>query len=352
MIARRRKKGQITLFIIVGVIILLVVSISLMMRASVTKRDLSAEIERDVLPNDVVPIRNYMEFCLEKLLTPSIFLLGIQGGYLNPPDDALLTRSAVVAYGAIDGENMLPTHEQIQLELETYLEESIEVCSASLIVFENQGLKIERGDADATVSVTGDSVLALIEYPVTVTLLDSTYGINEFFVSVPIRLGYILDELDLIIATIVENPEFVDYEGLSQRGGHVSIMPYNEETILYSFQDKESTIDEAPFTFMFAVKDSTVNTPPELLFVENLVMTIDDLFSYEVIAMDAEYDKLTFYTDNPAFPIDAETGFLNMTPSRPGVYQIVIGVRDKHGLEDEQGVRIEIVQRTEEEAIR
>lgn len=323
-----------------------------MMRSSVTKRDLATEFEATDLPSDVAPIRNYMEFCLNKLLTPSIFLLGVQGGYINPPEDALLTRSAVVAYGAIDGVNMIPTREQIQLELETYLEESIEICGASLVVFESQGFEIERGNVDATISVAQDAVIALVDYPVKVTHGDMTFNINQFYITIPIRLGYVLDELNLLIATITENPEFIDYDGLAQRGGHVSIMPYDEETILYSFQDRESTIDEAPFTFMFAVKDATANTAPELLFVENLVMTVDDLFSYEVIAMDAENDRLTFFTDNPNFPIDADTGFLSMTPSQPGVYQIVVGVRDKHGLEDEQRLRVEIVERTEEEAIR
>ncbi len=348
----RAKNGQITLFVIVGITILLIISITLFMRSAITKRELTTEIERDVLPSDVMPIQNYMDACLEDAFIPVIFLLGVQGGYIDPPDDALLTTHSVVAYGAIDGRSVLQRREEIQRELEAYLEESIKVCSASLVVFEDQGFKIERKEAKATVSIAQDAVLALVEYPHKVTYLDSTYTMEKFFASVPIRLGFVLDELDLVVKTITESPEYVDYNGLSQRGGHVSVMPYDEETVLYSFQDKNSTIDDASFTFMFAVKDKTVNTAPELLFIENMVMTKGDPFTYEVIAMDAENDWLTFSTDNPDFPIDANTGFLNMTPPQVGVYQVVFRVQDTHGLPDEQSVHIEIVERAEEEEVR
>lgn len=347
-----KRQGQITLFVIIGILVVFVISITLLVRETSTKRELTTEIERGVLPSDVMPIQNYMDACLGDALAPAIFLLGIQGGYINPPDDALLTTHSVVAYGAIDGRSVLPRREEIQRELEAYLEESIKVCSASLVVFEDQGFKIERKEAKATVSIAQDAVLALVEYPHEVAYLDLIYTIEKFFASVPIRLGFVLDELDLIVKTVTKSPEYVDYNGLSQRGGHVSVMPYDEQTILYSFQDKNSTIDDAPFTFMFAVRDETVNTAPELLFIENMVMTKGDPFTYEVIAMDAENDRLTFSTDNPSFPIDVDTGSLNVTPPQVGIYQVVFGVRDTHGLTDEQSVRIEIVERSEEEAAR
>ena len=117
------KHGQVSAFMIIGVVLLIIVALALFLRENVFVEKAGAEFERPPLPEDIAPISNYVDKCIENVLTPGIFLLGAQGGYINPPDDSLITENAMIAYGSVNGENRLPDVNTIENELARYLED-------------------------------------------------------------------------------------------------------------------------------------------------------------------------------------------------------------------------------------
>src|ERR1041385_6059774 len=83
------KKGQVTIFIILGIIILMVVGIGIYLAGRSSRAPLEQQISQ---PATFEPraIREYGSACLEKTAEEGIYTIAAQGGYLNPRGDANL----------------------------------------------------------------------------------------------------------------------------------------------------------------------------------------------------------------------------------------------------------------------
>jgi len=87
------KKSQVTVFIILGVVILVIFLGIIYLVFSDKKETLEGEVSRTQgIPTDVEPIISFAENCFEQIAKEGLFLLGSQGGYIytsqggNKPD--------------------------------------------------------------------------------------------------------------------------------------------------------------------------------------------------------------------------------------------------------------------------
>ena len=337
---REGKKGQVTTFIIVGIMLLILIALAIFLRGRLTEQAFEKAAQAPPLPSDIAPINNYVELCLQRSITPGVFLLGAQGGFITPERDALKTQNAVIAYGAIDGKTTLPEMEKVELQLAEYTEDAISLCLLNFSQFREQGYTIETGKPTAAVRVIEDTIAVNLDYPLNVRKGNTSYALRFFSAKVPIRLGHVLTIANDIAELIGKDPNRVDFRSLSNYDVSISVLPYDGESIIYTIHDSNSTVDDAPFTFMMATKDTTKNTPPQLDFIGNIVTRTGLPTSLRATAIDKENDYLAFYTDDERFLIDAETGAMNVTLTTDGVYRVTIGVRDTKGLADEQEVGI------------
>ena len=80
------KKGQVTIFIIVGIIILFTFAGILYFTKTTVKETVSAEGEHIIatVPQEFKPITDYTEGCLNQIGKRGLQLLGQQGGYIYP----------------------------------------------------------------------------------------------------------------------------------------------------------------------------------------------------------------------------------------------------------------------------
>jgi len=336
----RGKRGQITVFIIVGILLLILAALAIFLRGTLTERAFEKAAEQQQLPSDIAPINNYVELCLQRSLAPGVFLLGAQGGYITPPEGSLTTQNAVVAYGAVDGKPTMPDASVAERQLAGYTEDAISLCLLNLSEFRRQGYDIEAGKPSAIVHVTDDKVLVNLDYPLAVRKGNASYELRFFSANVPIRLGHVLQVANDIVNGVTDDPGDVDFRSLSTHDAYITVLPYDQESIIYAIRDENSTVDDAPFTFMLATKDKTRNTPPKLDFIGNIVTKQDTTVTVQVTASDGENDHLTFYTNDELFPIDPETGEMRVSMTTPGVYTLLVGVRDTKGSSDEQDVQI------------
>ena len=95
------KKGQITIFIIAGVIVLLLAGIIFFIGPQLQSEDIS-----DV-PLEAQPLKLFVEECLSSTAIEGIRLAGIQGGYVDIPEFALETDYSTIAYYYDQGKNKI-----------------------------------------------------------------------------------------------------------------------------------------------------------------------------------------------------------------------------------------------------
>jgi len=78
------KRGQVTLFIIIAIVLVAAVLFYLLILPKITKPAISTEEAQKLLAAQVEPIKKYVTDCVEKTFKKCVILIGYQGGYYNP----------------------------------------------------------------------------------------------------------------------------------------------------------------------------------------------------------------------------------------------------------------------------
>ena len=77
------KRGQITIFIVIGLIILLIIGLIIYLSRGQIERKLAARTSIAKVPQEVQPIYDYAEQCIYDIGKDAIQKLGERGGYIT-----------------------------------------------------------------------------------------------------------------------------------------------------------------------------------------------------------------------------------------------------------------------------
>ena len=79
------RKGQVTVFIIIGIVLLFVSAGIILITKKVTVEDITAEGQATVssVPQVFQPIQSFTNDCLSKIVKEAVILIGEQGGYMD-----------------------------------------------------------------------------------------------------------------------------------------------------------------------------------------------------------------------------------------------------------------------------
>lgn len=126
------KRGQVTYFIIAGLIILIAVVLILVSRIDYIEN--LFDVQRSKLmgvANEVEPVKEYIEGCMWEIGNDAITLVMIQGGYLYPdlnPGFYNSFSSIDVAYWYYDQRDISPSVEEIARDVGIYVDEILPTC--------------------------------------------------------------------------------------------------------------------------------------------------------------------------------------------------------------------------------
>jgi len=242
-----KKRGQITVFIIFGLIFLIFFLIILFTKSY------SIEKIGVVSSSEINPIKNYVDLCTKSSASDALYLLGVQGGYTAPPKLYFQSAYAKIAYWYYKGEDTSPTIEEMEQELSSYVNNALPECIESLNVFSDMGFEFEFGEINTETKINENNVEFNINYPITIIQGESKAEISEFYKMIPVRLGYIHNIAKEIIGKEVEDPDWIDMTYLVNQDLNFKIYPYDENTLIYSVLDNQSIIEHSTqFMFLFA----------------------------------------------------------------------------------------------------
>ena len=234
-----QKKSQVTIFMIVGLIILIAGAIFSYSTQKI-KKPLEPEIKivQEQVPVEFDPIKKYANDCAYSVGIEGLKIIGKQGGYISFKDKTLNgesftttqnpTESDAVSFTK-DSELKIPywwylksannckgdckfaskrpdlrqTENSIEKQLERYINLRFEDCLNDFEPFKEQGFTVtKKGNVKTDVTIASDDVVVVIEYHLTVERQRAKTEISQFLVNIPINLDRVYE-----LATKITNLE-------------------------------------------------------------------------------------------------------------------------------------------------
>ena len=184
-----KKKGQVTFFIIAGLVILLLIGVFVTM------------IDSDMFsaflgpPDEIKPIVVYTDSCIESVAEQGAFEMKMQGGYINIPEELEITDSLLdigfkVPYWFYDGRDYMPSILQLEEQLENYIDDNLAVCLDSYEVFETQ-YEIKKGEPSSSVEISEESIFVETIMPLEIKKIghERVFNYDTFAVDFYDKLG-------------------------------------------------------------------------------------------------------------------------------------------------------------------
>ncbi len=179
------KRGQATILIIVGVVVVLAL---IMTYVTVTKLFTSDEITESItFPLEAEEYYYQVEECIITSSEISLSNLKMGGGYYQTPEPFFDTTFLKVPYGLYEGVQYPITTEIVEDEFEKYLKFEILSCIEDLdLTFNTEDLELDS-------KLNEDYIEVSIILSTTVTIVNNTYSFEDYYVEVDTELYEILN---------------------------------------------------------------------------------------------------------------------------------------------------------------
>ncbi len=248
-----KKRGQVTIFIIVGIILVGIISLFFLIRSGVIP-GIGEKPEEN--PNI------FLESCIEDKVKEGIEKISIQGGYIENPlhkkfkleDENLPVDISYLCYNqnddlfCVNQEPMLIRH--LEDEIKNYISDDVVDCfdklTSSLI---NRGYGVDVNYRDFEVELMEKKVVIEIDAELILTKADETSTQEDFKIIIPSRfydLALVVQEIINKEATICD---FNNYDMLHYPELNINKYRTMDSSIIYNIEHRESGEE-----FRFAVR--------------------------------------------------------------------------------------------------
>jgi hypothetical protein len=216
------KRGQVTVFIVIGIIILVAVMLLFFFRSSIFGAQLDLALEQDAAQGDALVLQEYVSSCLQDVSIEGLQLLGQHGGYIDLSRDdvhdkvfevlADPTESDAVQFNTLeipywwyeDSEHgcvqcsittkNMPTLALMEKQVAIFVQEQLGSCLADFTSLEAQGFDIsEDGSPRVVVTAVEEMVYVQLTYPLSIENEGVTSSLTSWYVEIPIPLAEIYD---------------------------------------------------------------------------------------------------------------------------------------------------------------
>lgn len=239
------KRGQISIFIIIAIIIAAVIGVILILKGnSIPEESVSPEIQ---------PIYSYYENCIRDTGERAIYSIGWSGGYYTFPN---YSTENGIAYYYMQGKNYTPSKNFIEFELSKYMNSMLIYCSNGIGIFKDYNIIAEEPKTAS--KIESGKVIFNINYPLTITKGKASYYVNNFNVPINSRLKEIYD-----FSINITNQE-MNEEGkvclscindqANEKDFYFEMNDYDNETEIFTIVDKKIKIIDNDYRFNFANK--------------------------------------------------------------------------------------------------
>ncbi|MBN1386711.1 hypothetical protein JW968_07135 [Candidatus Woesearchaeota archaeon] len=328
------KRGQVTVFIVLGIVLIMIISLIIYMSSLRNKGEMEMAVEQASI-TDFEQIRMSTQKCVDDVAEIGYFHLGLKGGYHHIPPLHLETIYSPVPYFYYKGAKSVHTENSLEIELEDYVDEALQYCLNDFKTYRFQGYQFDNLRYATDVKFSDETVVFKVEFPFEVKQGEKVKTFTEFQYSRPSRMMTILKASERITDSIVKYPRLIPTSTLLEVSSDLNLqidtISY-EDSVVYIIQDPETvSINEVPYVFLFAASYDIENHAP-IVQVADLEAEVNESFYHKVEAYDPEDDYMIFKSSNPKVPIAKYTGIISFTPSEIGSFETNISATDEKNM--------------------
>ncbi|NQV91100.1 hypothetical protein HQ489_01365 [Candidatus Woesearchaeota archaeon] len=163
------KKGQVTIFIIIGILIVLAVALVIAVQMEIFKFGTD-----EIAPPEEGKVSDFISTCIKNVGEDAIQKIGLQGGYVAVPDyianDAFLNLRTspflVIPYWAVGSSTNIPTLENLKFRIDQHLEQNLKSCVFNSQAFQETYDLIEKSDITSDTEIANSKVIFNIQWNV------------------------------------------------------------------------------------------------------------------------------------------------------------------------------------------
>lgn len=234
------KKGQLTIFIILGIILVASVALYFVFRGGIVQ---------EYSITDTGNVKNFVDDCIEQVGIDVLKQVSEGGGYYFPSDKS--TSSGLTIYYS-EGQDYILPKEEIEEEISEFFKENLFFCTRNFIDFPE--LEINQEDIEVNTLIGDEAVSFEVDYPIRITKGESSDLLRDFEKTIPVRVGVVYDVskeivqssreeicLSCILDKSLENDLYVDLNDL------------NENEVMFVVRDENSKLNDEPLEWVFVI---------------------------------------------------------------------------------------------------
>ena len=332
----RAKAGQLTAFIIVGIVILAIAAVVLYVRTLTRPAP-------PPTPPELAPLKAFVEACLEQAGKAALLEVGQRGGYVEPvPLPSFNYFGNDTATWFYLDRAFVPEKKAIEFELGVGALRQLPSCIADFESFRAEGFEIETGNATPNITIGEREVFFKLNWPIKLRRGAVEATLDEFGATIPVRLGIIYGIIKDYILEQQALPSMLCVSclvKLAVKNDIVFDSVYEGDLILLKLVDDVVKVGGRPYEFAFGVRLGAL--PPEI--VPTPAVTLQEIADQEIVAeselkieLKATGTAPTFKEYSPICVIE-QTRFLVCRPTNEnvGTNLVLVEVTAKEGSDTE-----------------
>jgi hypothetical protein len=249
------KRGQITTFLVIGIIILFVTGAVLYARSVLVKEQITPTPAGTI---ETAQLKSYVEACLASVGEEAVIEIGKTGGFIYPvPLPSMTYNDSDIYYWYYINTTISPSKEVIENEISNYLRLYLGDCLADFTNFRAQGYNITTGSISPNITIASDKVLMKVNYPVTMKRGAATAVVPDYEASVNVRLGKIIGIVEQLIVEQEKKPDMLCMSCLTLQAVTNNIRfenKYYDDMEYIRLIDDTVKVRNIPYEFSYAVK--------------------------------------------------------------------------------------------------
>lgn len=261
----QQKKGQLTLFILIGIVVVLViVAVGYFIGRSSAVTVNEAYFKDGAARDSLSLLQDDFLNCRDDVTLDSLQTIGVQGGYFEKPPQADDLGWVFFPYYYSEGELLMPQRSVIEQQLGKAVDEGFVDCVAEI----DSAFTLEYDVPQSSAKILDDEVYFEIDMPITITEDANSIilEMKDFEKVYNFSLSNILDVAEYYTNSHTQDPEMYCITCLSalaeEKDVYVDIVPYEENTMMVVITNNNSFID--PYAFVFLNKYTGNEASPDI----------------------------------------------------------------------------------------
>ncbi|MCA9487484.1 MAG: hypothetical protein KC516_00820 [Nanoarchaeota archaeon] len=236
------KKGQVTLFIIIAIIIVVLGVLFFIFKDSI---NFSSQKLR------VSDVELKVSECLKDNSEYVLWGVGQGGGYFYPINDST---EFGITYYYLNNENLMPSLEEVEKEISNIISEKVYYCVNNFTNFTNYD-EIEARYPSAKTTINDEKTYLELRFPIKVVKGEEVIYLEEFPYELRIPLGKMYSVAEYMISIEKEKQGICitcNAEAALNRDLTIEMIDGENQTVIFILKDENYLLEDKEFEWVFA----------------------------------------------------------------------------------------------------